>query len=274
MTHNGEVVGKTMVHNFTLVPGLNTLRGVYELRPYDAKDNDTEFSHPILTNMIWGKSTGFMLSGLFEPLGVPLGPLTKQKHRGFPSKIRSTPHDILDSMNMTVNTDLKPVELSLAVMNPFDIPIGITFFEGNITSTHFPFTEVDKERCLVTIPREDIAYRKLAVTHGVPEEKIYLPSFIVNPLLESHLTEDDIRNPELDIIVYAKLGIQIGEFIALVPYIARGRKMRFTPNGNTSGGGVFEIVFSGGVTAQEMSMASTRLVKQEERKEKEGGEME
>ena len=258
MTHNGEVVGKTRVHNFTLVPGLNTLQGVYELSPYDAKDNDTEFSHPILTNVIWGKSTGFILTGLFEPLGMLLGPLTKQKHRGFPSAIRSTPHDILDSMNMTVNTDLKPVELSLAVMNPFGIPIAITFFEGNITSTHFPFTEMDKERCLATITREKIAYRSLTATNGAPGGKTYLPRLILNPQLESHLTEDDIRNPELDIIVYAKLGIQIGEFMALVPYIARGRKTRFVPNDETGGGGVFEIVFAGGVTAQEMSMAAAR----------------
>lgn len=259
MTNSGEVVGKTKVDNFTLAPGLNILHGVYELEPYGVKDNDTEFSHPILTNVIWGTSTGLILTGLFEPLGMLLGPLLKKKHRGFPSQIRSTPHNILDSMNVTVNTDLRPIELSLAVTNPFNVPIAITFFEGNITATHFPLTEMDEERRLATITREGTAYHRLEATSGILEGKTYLPSLIVNPLGESNFTEDDIQNPKLDIIVYSKLGVQIGEVVALVPYIARGRKTRFVPNDQT-GGGVFEIVFAGGVTVQEMS----RLAKREE----------
>lgn len=260
MMQGENIIGTTRVSNLTISPGLNKYRGVMEVYPYGADNTDSYFNVPILNNLISGKTTGFVLAGATEPLGVDLGPPVLNNHRGFPSEIMGPRREILDSIRLMVNEDLKPISISLGVMNPLHTKMAITFFEGNITATHLGEIDLELEelnelpprkadRRLATITREQIARFEIPPSNGTLTKKTDLPNIPVNPLFMSYLTKDDILNPALDIIVHANLGIDIGGFTALVPYVALGRKESYTPEEK---GGSFKLIFVGGVTVHEV----------------------
>ncbi|KAF8429797.1 hypothetical protein EV426DRAFT_713669 [Tirmania nivea] len=248
MMHGEEIIGKTKMNDFTISRNLNVFHGVSELEPYHPVDGDTYFHSPVLNNMIAGRDMRITLSGTPEPLGVTLGTLVSPNLRGFPSVIMGPARVILDSMELTVNANLRPIAISLAVMNPFHTGIAVTFFEGNITARNFSASadHVQPDRRLATIARHDIAYREIASNNGVLTSKTSLPKIAVDPLSMSYWTKEDIPNPSLEVAVQAYLRLKIGSFNALVPYFTEGRKEAFTPN--RSGGGVFKLVFVGGVT--------------------------
>jgi len=249
MMHGEEIIGKTRMNDFTISRDLNIFRGVSELEPYHPVDGDTYFHSPILNNMVAGRDMRITLSGTPEPLGVTLGALVSPDLRGFPSIIMGPARVILDSMELTVNEELKPIAISLAVMNPFHTAIAVTFFEGNITARNFSASadHTQPDRRLATITRHKIAYRELAPSNGALTSKTDLPKIAVDPLSMSYWTNEDIPNLRLELVIQAYLGLQIGSFNALVPYFAEGKKEAYTPDKN--GGGVFRLVFVGGVTA-------------------------
>jgi len=247
--HGKEIIGKTKVNDFTISRDLNVFHAVSALVPYHPIDGDTYFHSPVLNNMVAGRNMRITLSGTPEPLGVTLGALVSPNLYGFPSVITGPARVILDSMELTVNADLKPIAISLAVMNPFDTGIAVTFFEGNITTRNFSDSgdHIQPNRRLATITRHKLTYREIAPSYGTPTSKTDLPKIAVDPLLVSYWTKEDIPNRSLEVTVHAYLGLDIGGFNALVPYFAKGRKDAYTPD--KSGGGVFKLVFVGGITA-------------------------
>ena len=245
--HGEEIIGKTRVNDFTISRGLNTFHGATELEPYHPVDGDTYFHSPILNNMVAGRDMRISLSGTPEPLGITLGTLVSSNLHGFPSVIMSPARVILDSIELTVNEDLKPVAISLGVMNPFHTEIAVTFFEGNITARNFSASadRIKPDRRLATITESKVAYREIGPSNGVLTSKTDLPEIPVDPLSISYWTKEDIPNSRLEVAVQAYLGLKIGSFNALVPYFAEGRKEEYTPS---KSGGVFKLVFVGGVS--------------------------
>lgn len=242
MMHNEEVIGKSRIDNFTLVPGINTFRGVCDLGPYHAGEYDTYFRSPILANMISGIRTPITLAGKTDPLGVSIGQL-RRNHYGLPAEIRSARRVIIDSMEINISRDIRPTDVSLRVMNPFKTEIGVSYIEGNITAKS---SEV-KNRHFVTISSQSITYRGVAAANGTEIHRVDVPGITANPLYRNELTKDDLFGEDyLDIMIKMNLGINIGGFTALIPYTSMGRKTSVALDGE--GGGRVKFIFVGGVT--------------------------
>lgn len=240
---NGDaVIGRTRIDNFTISPGLNVYHAIGEVGPDDTQGQETYFNTPILSHVIAGKRMSFRLTGAPEGLGV-LGPLINNRHHGFPCEMTDTRQEILDGLELTIDEDLKPVAVGLVVMNPLHAAMAVTYFEGNITTTSMrnqdPRPPIQPNRRLATITGKQIPRLDLPPNDGTLVLKYNLSKLQLNSGYFSNITQEDISNKILDIVIQATIGIDIGGYKALIPYVVHGRKEAYTPHEN--GGGTFKI---------------------------------
>ncbi|KAF8459813.1 hypothetical protein BDZ91DRAFT_741228 [Kalaharituber pfeilii] len=248
-----RIIGKTKIPNFTISPGQNTYRGACDLHPLSPSVNDYYYRNPILSNLISGTRSNVTLVGTFEPLGFKFG-THRGTNFGLPVDFRSPRHVLIDSIELTVNRDLRPIVIDVTIMNPFHTEMAVTYFDGNITGTVFSGADSSVEiqdRNLATITKHTIADKLIPSINGNEISIVTLTGIEVDPTIVSHLTREDVFGDKtLDITVSVWLGLDIGGYTAMIPYFAMGRKTVHKTIGN--GGGSFKIVFVGGVTLKEM----------------------
>lgn len=189
------------------------------------------YQSTVIDNIFAGLATNVNLIGSPYPLDVLIGGQRSDKDpqsQGLRAELRSPGYTIIDSIELSFNRNLQPTNFAITLMNPLGAPLALTFVDATISATSTkPGTMSRRVLGVVSSQLVETNLLKPFGENNNVMEMLVIPTTKADPMAASHVNGNDLDGAmETTVIFEANLGIEIGDFKALIKYSTVGLKSR------------------------------------------------